>query len=211
MRLMVANNTGALMGYLSARHPGKLGHLYSPGAQRGPYHFLPYALDNGAYTAFTKKIAFDALAWRSLCAWSLLCGQPPLWSLVPDCVGDKGKTLEMWAEYSGEVKGPRAFAAQDGMTPDDVPAEADLVFIGGSTPWKRSAIIEWCRIFPRVHVGRINTYDWLRICEDAGAESVDGTGWLRGGASSPQARQMATWLGEEQGPQMSIFSKEVKP
>lgn len=30
------------------------------------------------------------------------------------------------------------------------------------------------------HIERINTYRWHRVCADAGAESVDGTGWFRG-------------------------------
>ena len=75
---------------------------------------------------------------------------------------------------------PAAFAVQDGMTSGDVPAEADVVFVGGSTAWKRRTMHEWCDHFPRVHVGRVNTGRWLWECDEAGAESCDGTGWFRG-------------------------------
>src|SRR5208283_317973 len=73
-----------------------------------------------------------------------------------------------------------AFAVQDGMTPRDVPLGAGVVFVGGSTKWKRQTLEVWCGGFPRVHVARINTERWLWRCYALGAESCDGTGWFRG-------------------------------
>jgi hypothetical protein len=72
-----------------------------------------------------------------------------------------------------------ALAVQDGMTAADVPAEADVVFIGGSTSWKWRSLPEWTAAFPRVHVGRVNSLRLLLMAENAGAESCDGTGWFR--------------------------------
>lgn len=73
---------------------------------------------------------------------------------------------------------PLAFAVQDGMTFDDVPADC-VLFLGGSTEWKEAAIKPWCLRFPgRVHVGRVNTWRRLMACYEAGAISVDGTGWF---------------------------------
>jgi hypothetical protein len=66
------------------------------------------------------------------------------------------------------------------MTPQDVPSDADVIFVGGSTDWKRRTMSMWCEVFDRVHVGRINTERWLWECDEAGAESCDGTGWFRG-------------------------------
>lgn len=34
---MPSNQTGISMGWLAGRYPGMLGHLYSPGAQVGPF------------------------------------------------------------------------------------------------------------------------------------------------------------------------------
>lgn len=87
---------------------------------------------------------------------------------------------------------------------EDVPSDADVIFVGGSTEWKRQAIVPWCQRFPRVHVGRINTDKWLRYCEAAGAESVDGTGWFRGrlmgnGVDTGQAKELTEWLAETSG------------
>lgn len=200
MIVMPANNSSALIHHLAGRHPGLLGHLYSPGGERGPYPWLPYALDNGAFAAFTAEAPFDVTAWRALLAWADAASSRPRWCLVPDVVGDRAATLRAWDTFAPEAAAhgwPLAFAAQDGMSPEDAPPQAAVIFLGGSTEWKRAAIAPWCARFPRVHVGRINTYRWLRICEDAGAESVDGTGWMRG--DQEQLRGLEQWLSEASG------------
>lgn len=181
MMVMVANHTSMPIGYLAGRYPGRIGHLYSPGAQRGPYSYMPYALDNGAFAAFTRKEPFDVVAWRKLLRWATLTVPAPLWALVPDVVADRDGTLRAWETYAGDVMaaGMRpAFAAQDGMTPADVPSEAAVVFLGGSTTWKLASLRTWGAAFPgRLHVGRVNTLRRLMLCYNAGAVSVDGTGW----------------------------------
>lgn len=182
MRVMVANRSGIEVGYLAGRYQDKLGHLYSPGHERGPYEFMPYALDNGAFVAFCKGAPFDFEAWRRLLLWSAMCGQRPLWALVPDVVADRAATIANWSIYAHEVErfGFRpAFALQDGMTFEDVPSAGCMLFLGGSTEWKLDSISPWCKQFPgRVHVGRVNTWDRLLACHQAGAVSVDGTGWF---------------------------------
>lgn len=180
MIVMLANTTGVRTGYLAGRFPGKVGHLFSPGAERGPYEFMPYALDNGA---FSQGANWSEEGWLALLAWARLSGQRPLWALVPDTVGDRDDTLRKWDKYYPALKPygwPLGFAVQDGMTPGDVPSEASIVFVGGNTDWKWNTLTTWCDAFPRVHVGRVNSYHRLWLCHDAGAESIDGTGWLRG-------------------------------
>lgn len=54
MIVMPANSSGWFWHSL-ARETGRLGHLYSPGGQRGPWPWFPYALDNGAYACWTVK------------------------------------------------------------------------------------------------------------------------------------------------------------
>jgi len=210
--VMPANSTGIVTGYLAGKYTGTLGHLFSPGAQRGPYPFMPYALDNGAYSAFTAKTAWDPVAWLELLIWAKNSGQAPRWVLVPDVVGDRAATLRKWDAHSlaaSQFGWPLAFAAQDGMSPSDVPSDASVVFVGGSTEWKLDTLHMWCRSFPRVHIGRINTYRWLTVCERAGAESVDGTGWFRG--DKEQLRGLEQWCAESTGQrprvdQQSLFS-----
>lgn len=200
MRVMVSNATGFRVGQLAERYPGLLGHLFSPGGQRGPWPEMPYALDNGAFPAFAKGEPWDRGAYDELLTWASGTGQAPLWALVPDVVGDRAGTLSAWnrnREHVAAYRWPLAFAVQDGMTPADVPDAAAVVFVGGSTEWKWSTVSMWCREFPRVHVGRVNTYRWLRVCEDAGAESVDGTGWFR--ANENQREGLEQWLREVTG------------
>lgn len=208
MLVMPANNTGLRVGILVGRHPGLIGHLYSPGGQTGPFAEVPYALDNGAFGAFTRKGPFDVGAWHDLLDWAATTGQAPRWCLVPDVVGDRHETLRAWDRHAATAAAhgwPLAFAAQDGMTFADVPREAEVVFLGGSTEWKRQAIVPWCQRFRRVHVGRINTYKWLWFCADAGAESCDGTGWTRGDIK--QWRGLETWLREASGKSL----RELQP
>ena len=200
MRVMVSNATGLRVGMLVERYPGMLGHLYSPGGQRGPWPELPYALDNGAFPAFTKGEAWDSAAHLELLMWAKNSGQAPLWALVPDVVGDRAATIAKWNHTHAAVAAfgwPLAFAVQDGMTPADVPRGASVVFVGGSTEWKWATVSMWAKEFPRTHVGRVNTYRWLRVCEDAGVESVDGTGWFR--ANENQREGLEQWLREVTG------------
>lgn len=182
---MLTNNNGIRVGWLAGKFPGLIGHLYSPGGQRGPYEFMPFALDNRCFSAFRNKAKWDSAQWLQMLDWAKLRSTiaAPSWILVPDVVGDKSGTLQTWNEWAPTARRygwPLAFAVQDGMTPSDVPSEAEVVFVGGSTAWKWRTVPDWCARFPRVHVGRVNTYRNLVRCERAGAESVDGTGWLRG-------------------------------
>lgn len=215
--VMVANQTGLEVGYLAGRYPGALGHLYSPGAQRGPYPFLPYALDNGAYPLAQRNLDFDFVAWRALLAWAAGQKQRPLWAAVPDVVYHRERTLEWFREHVGTVRahGLRpALVLQDGMTFEDVPANDCILFIGGSTAWKEAAIGPWCARFPgRVHVGRVNWVDRLQACYEAGAVSVDGTGWYRkdSGANGGQRGQLVRFIESTHGkePHGSVYQAAV--
>lgn len=200
MIVMPGNHTGIEFGRMVGMYPDQLGHLYSPGEHRGPWKWLPYSLDNGAFIAFTKGTEFDGEKFLAHCEWARSAGPQPRWVVVPDVVTDAAATLARWIEWAPVLRRygwPLAFAAQDGHTPADVPADADLVFIGGSTEWKRQSIRPFCSAFNRVHVGRINTYKWLRFCADAGAESCDGTGWFRG--DREQLAGLEFFLSEESG------------
>lgn len=196
---MLANNTGMRTGYLAGRYPGRIGHLFSPGAQTGPFGDLAgysCSLDNGAF----GPNGFDETKWVTLLNWARLRGVSPGWVLVPDVVGDRDGTLAHWDQYvpiAAPYRWPLAFAVQDGMTPADVPADAAVVFIGGTTDWKWRTLPIWTGAFPRVHVGRVNTYRRLWQCHDSGAESIDGTGWMRG--DQRQYRGLCVYLAESSG------------
>lgn len=159
---MPANATGPMFHSL-ARETGRLGHLYSPGAHRGPWPWFPYALDNGAFSCWNPRAnTFDAekwaaleIRWRQLLFWAQTNQQAPLWAIVPDVPGDAAATLERWPVYAPIVADAGftlAIAVQDGMTAADVlglwPKPA-VVCVGGSTDWKWETVSVWATCFPR--------------------------------------------------------------
>lgn len=170
---MPANNTKGIVHYYAGRYPGKIGLLLSPeGWRRAPY-YLPYALDNGAFTGF------DAAAYRGMLRKAERMEHRPLWAAVPDCVGDADETSRMWAEWKDEIPFRLAFVVQDGHRPSDVPDEAYCVFVGGSTAWKLGNAHMFKGVCQWLHIGRVNSEKRLLWAERIGADSVDGTGWLR--------------------------------
>ena len=183
MIVMPANNRGMVIGWLAGRFPGCIGHLYSPGGLARLYDFIPFALDNGKFPVWAAGKEWDEAAFIGMLDRVVAVGGRPKWVLVPDVVADRDGTLREWDRWCVRMQSygwPLAFAVQDGMTAEDVPSEASVVFVGGSTDWKRRTLHDWCDAFDRVHVGRINTDKWLWECHEAGAESCDGTGWMRG-------------------------------
>lgn len=197
--VMPANSGKAIVHYWAGRYPGLVGHLYSPDGWRGPFPWLPYGLDNGAFPAYTKGVPWNADAFRALVSRAAAVEQSPLWVVVPDVVGDARETLRMWDEWAPRLRHygwPLALALQDGMTPADAQAAGpDVLFLGGTTRWKRQQLGRldgWRSASERIHVGRINTARWLWRCVEAGVESVDGTGWFRG--DPVQTAGLATFL-----------------
>lgn len=194
MIVMPANSTG-MFWHCLARETGRIGHLYSPRAQRGPWPWFPYALDNGAFSCWEMSTnCFDDLAWtqmeqawRELLVWSQAAPIQPLWAIVPDVPGSRDRTLKRWETHASIVAScriPVAIAVQDGMTPEDVLAldpQPEVIAVGGTTSWKWDTVPMWASEFKRVHVLRCNSPDKLWWMEDElGIESTDGTGWNRG-------------------------------
>jgi len=201
MMVMPSNNCKAIVHEWAKRWPGSVGHLYSPDGWRGPFPHMPYALDNGAFPCWTNGKEWDEHGFWAMCFKVIDSGkQRPLWVVVPDVVADKAATLRRWDEFAPEIQKtfgfPLAFAAQDGMTPSDVPESADVVFIGGSDEFKWDAIIPFCDAFPRVHVGRVGSLRRLRQCAAAGVESCDSTGWFR---EPRRQKQLEIFLLEQAG------------
>lgn len=144
--------------------------------------WMPFALDNDAYKAWRDHTPWDVKSWHKMIAWIRMTRQKPMWAAVPDVVANREATIANWNLYADEILSlgwPAAFCVQDGMTPDDVPAEASVVFVGGSDRWKFPNLKMWTENFPRVHCARVNAPKMIEACERLGCESVDGTGWFR--------------------------------
>lgn len=186
MIVMPSNNGGIQIGYLAGKYEGRVGWLLSPDGWQKPPSWMPYAIDNGAYGAYMNNKPWDEDGFLDHLEKTKTAPKKPLWVVVPDVVANRDATIEKWKEWSNRIKEilfnvPLAFAVQDGMTKSDVPKDADVIFVGGTTSWKWKNLHEWTNNFKRVHVGRVNSERLLWIAHEAGAESCDGTGWVRGG------------------------------
>lgn len=203
MILMPANSSGSFW-HILARETGRLGHLYSPMAQRGPWPWFPYALDNGAFSCWDEKTnTFDRAKWdrnedkwRQLIFWATAAKIRPRWAIVPDVPGNAGETFARWDLFSAEVIDAGltpALAVQDGMTPADVLSlkqKPSVICVGGTKEWKWKTIAGWAMAFPRVHLLKCNSPEKLYYLESIGVESCDGTGWNRGDRNQTEGAEV---------------------
>src|SRR5262245_41881285 len=96
MMVMIGNNSSGVVHYFAGKYPNRIGWIISPDGWKTPRHYLPYALDNGAYTAFTNGEPWNEQAWRQMLAKARLSGKAPRWVLIPDVVCDRAATLLLW-------------------------------------------------------------------------------------------------------------------
>ena len=146
MIVMPANNTGVVLGWLAGRFPGRIGHLYSPGGMTRLYDWMPYSLDNGRFAVWSAGRTWDEAAWLGMLDHAAGSGIPPKWVLVPDSVGNRDETLREWDRWCVRLQSygwPLAIAVQDGMTQDDIPSEAAVVFRVNSSA--KTLACKWVR------------------------------------------------------------------
>lgn len=209
MMVMPANPSGEGFLNLVRSYPGKLGWIMSPSYYKDPHPEIEFVLDNGAYGAYLRGEAFDSNAFLNMLNLAAASKLIPRFAVVPDCVADAARTIEMFKTWHGIVKSFGfycAFAAQDGIEPEQVPKEADVVFIGGTTKWKWSKAELFCKSFKRVHIGRVNNIAQLEAAEEMGCESIDGSGWFRETVNGIKGRQLINWAaGNKRAKQINIF------
>lgn len=166
-----------------------------PGAFRIPIHGR-WAFDNGAYTDWLHGEAFDNT--RYLARLEHVSKLPderlPDWCVVPDIVADPTSLSYSlrWRQalHNADRRLRWYLAIQDFMTPEDVSSALclepfDGLFIGGSTQWKWDTAEKWVawghdQGLP-VHLARVNGPGPLQRAVNMGADSIDGTGWVRAG------------------------------
>lgn len=184
MRVLLSNNTGCDAMRLLRAYPETTGQLHNVDSFRKPKQ-VRWCLDNGVYARATAGLPADQYDASPVFDFlNRYINSNADWVAVPDWVGNRLQTLKFWDLYAAQFDQyniNKAFVVQDGMTVADVPQNADVVFVGGSTSFKWRTLPIWIEHFDRVHVGRVNTYRTLMMAKRAGAESVDGTGWFRAG------------------------------
>lgn len=191
MRTYVPINGNKAFDNLAREHPDRLGHIISPSYYQKPKKGIPFILDNDAFGCWRDKKPFDSKAWITMLKRVEDTGLEPEWVIIPDVVCDKDATLSSWWFYRQFTSWSRAFVLQDGITLEELP-DADIYFLGGSTDFKWSTARYWCEKLPRVHIGRVRSMK-IHFCERIGAESCDGSGWLREGTTGRPFKQLEAW------------------
>ena len=69
MIVMPTNNSSMHLGWLAGTYPGRIGWLLSPGGWKNPHPWMTYALDNGAFPAWTNKEEWDEKAGEMASLW----------------------------------------------------------------------------------------------------------------------------------------------
>lgn len=143
-----------------------------------------YAIDNGAWTAFTR-----GQPWREDLFTALLArhGDGADFIVVPDIVGTGAASLSRSAEWLPRLKSahpcvPLLVPVQDGMRLDDLRelvGNGVGIFVGGTTDWKLRTMGHWADLARErrayCHVGRVNTAIRIRMCGRFGVNSFDGS------------------------------------
>lgn len=171
---MIYFGTSTVPTVTKAMQDGLIGQMCQPNVG-GTIRAREWAADNGCFSDRWNEIKWTRWLER----------QPRTchFAVVPDVVGDHAATVERWSEYSSYVTGlgfKAAFVAQDGCELGDVPAEAECLFIGGSTEFKLSETAKAIALDSRaagrwVHMGRVNSRKRCLIAHEFGCHSVDGT------------------------------------
>ena len=152
-----------------------------------------YALDNGAWSAFTQGRPFDELAFgRALDKVGENCD----WVVLPDIVAGGMQSLEFSLRWLDRLKGfPQRvlLAVQDGMEIDSVReflSPSVGIFLGGSTAWKLETMEAWGVLARRrncyYQVGRVNSALRIGKCAASSAHSFDGTSVTRFSKTLPR-------------------------
>lgn len=153
---------------------------------------FPYALDNGAWTAFQKGEPFDEAAFVR--AVDLL-GAAADWVVAPDIVMGGMESLAMslrWLPWLLDRVGRVLIPVQNGMTAADLRPHLGPrvgVFVGGDDDFKETTMAMWAALAREhgayCHVGRVNTRSRIRLCMAAGVDSADGTSGSRFAVNVP--------------------------
>lgn len=190
---MYATITGTRRNMAAMRHSGwRL--LLTPDTVIRAKRTIPkdwrYAIDNGAYGCWQKGQPFDASAFAELVA---KYGSGADWTVLPDIVCGGSESLSLSLSWLPRLSGQKLIAVQDGMTANEIAPHLGPqvgLFLGGSTAWKIQTMRSWGALARasgcHYHIARVNTARRIRLCQDSGADSFDGTSPSRFAITTPK-------------------------
>lgn len=150
---------------------------------------LRYAVDNGAYYCWTRKLAWDEKKFLKMLDRVETFERKPDFGVAPDVVAGGPQSLEFSLKWVDRL--PKSYpwylAVQDGMTMCGVLPVLDRfagIFAGGTAVWKRNTMSQWAHLAQvekkKLHVGRINSLQGaFMVAKVVKADSFDGTNWNR--------------------------------
>lgn len=179
---------------------GRLGCIVTP--KQGNVTFpdeWDVIADNGCFSD-----RWEEREWKR---WLLDLPRTVRFAVCPDVVDLTGRpthveTLERWRRLGPMIDRhgfTPAFVCQPGCTPDTVPDDAPVLFLGGTTEWKlghvASAITAAHRTERWVHMGRVNSRRRFRVGRQMGCHSADGTYLTRG--PDKNLPKLLSWLDDQ--------------
>jgi hypothetical protein len=142
-----------------------------------------YAIDNGAWSCYTQGVRWDADLFSRFYD---LFGSDADFVVVPDIVSGGLESLKLSVSWLPKLSGLKLIPVQNGITAADV---SDLlghdvgIFVGGDDEWKDRTMRSWGHLARKrgcyLHVGRVNTLGRIRLAQEAGADSIDGSSATR--------------------------------
>jgi len=159
------------------------------------HHYPMWAADNGCFNHPGRSVSC-LLEWLAR-----LPSRDALFFPAPDVVGNAELTIERSLPVLPKIREigfKAAFVAQNGIEQITIPwDEFDCLFIGGDTEFKlsnqsRDLIADAKTRRKWVHMGRVNSYRRLKLANDWGCDSADGT-YLRF-TGPPGVENILSWL-----------------
>lgn len=190
-----ASRTGTIRNLDALR--GRGWHLIVSATGEWRTEGFPYAIDNGAFTAFLDYE--NARRDTNLLDVELFygcvdhLGARADFIVAPDIVGEGEASLALSSGHIPLVRArarrtPIYLAVQDGMNKEPLfdrvrslleSGHVQGIFVGGTTEWKESTILFWGAVAKhyglKLHIARVNTTRRISLCAAAGADSFDGT------------------------------------
>jgi hypothetical protein len=160
-----------------------IGELVSPPWRPPPFR-RPWALDNGAWAAFSQEEPWNEARFLADYELALQVPDPPDFVVCPDIVQGGLDSLAFSLGWQRRLAGgpPLYLAVQDGMSELAVAPHLELfagIFVGGSNGWKVKTGERWVRLAhqlgKRCHVGRAGTPKKAAWAKRIGADSIDST------------------------------------
>lgn len=159
-------------------------YIYAP-----EYDWL--GIDNGLFTEVGQR-RFDVAAYFDMISEAMsIWGDQLLFATAPDVPFDWAGTLAKSLPMLPKIRAlgaPAALVTQNGATPANIPWDlCDAIFLGGGvgpdTAGKEWKITQVARDITReanrrgkfVHMGRVNSAERMKVAQDFGCGSADGT------------------------------------